>query len=188
MNEFEEYELNNMPSENEKAIFVINDLSSLNCAFRKTAALKKRVKEVSDLADKERFRINDWEQKELNKYRDNISYFESKIEDYHRTVLQQNSKEKTIKTPYGIVKSTRRKAAAEKVNELYIIDYAKKNRPDLLELEVNEKLDWSGLKKTLKVVEFGGEEMIIDENGVIVPGVAVVPEHITFKVEVDSNE
>lgn len=188
MNEFEEYELENMPSDEEKKIFIIKDLSGLNWAFRKMAALKKKINEVESLADQEIQRINDWREKELDKYQGNANYFEEKIKNYHESVLAIDDKEKTIKTPYGKIKSVTNKAAPEKVSESELIEYARNNDPELIDLDVKEKLLWSELKKKLKVVEFEGEEMVVDENGMIVPGVIVKPENTTFKVEVDYNE
>jgi hypothetical protein len=50
---------------------------------------------------------------------------------------------------------------------------------------IKESIKWGDLKKTLQVVEVNGKQVVIDENGQVVPGVVVKPESITYSVEVE---
>lgn len=185
MNELQRMELEELSQENEhKQQFVIKDLQGLNWAFRKMNALQAAIKDVKQLADAERERIARYEKSEMDKYSGDLSFFEQKIKEYHENELLRDHKVKSIKTPYGTVKSTTIKATPDKTNEQALIDYVKRNELAFVEKETKVKLLWGELKKTLHVVEIEGLQMVVDSNGEIVPGVIVKPETTTFKVEV----
>lgn len=186
MNKLQEQELFELESQQqeERKVFVITDLNGLNWAFRKMSAIQAKQNEVKQLAQAERDRIDKWEKKECAAFEDDLAFFAHKITEYHASVLAEDSKAKSIKTPYGIAKSTTSKAAPEKVDESALIEYAKTNELDFVEVETKEKLKWAELKKTLKVAEFNGEQVVIDADGQVVPGVIVKPETVSFKVEV----
>ena len=52
-------------------------------------------------------------------------------------------------------------------------------------VKVKKELAWGDLKKTLKVADKDGQQIVIDENGQVVPGAAVKPQTTTFKVEIE---
>ncbi|MGN7478998.1 host-nuclease inhibitor Gam family protein [Solibacillus silvestris] len=186
MNKLQEQELFELEEQHqqERKVFVITDLNGLNWAFRKMSAIQAKLNEVKQLADAERERIADWEKKESAAYQDDLAFFSHKISEYHASVLANDPKAKSIKTPYGVAKSTTSKAQPEKADEQALIEYAKTNELDFVEVETKEKLKWAELKKTLRVVESDGELIVVDADGQVVPGVAVKPETVSFKVEV----
>lgn len=184
LQELELLEVENMQEE-QKNVFVIKDINGLNWVLRKIGAINAKLKEIKSLADSERQRIDEWEKKESADLKNDISFFEHKVFEYHMQVLQENPKEKSISTPYGKVKSTTRSAQPEKADESSIFDYVEQNELSFVDVQTVKKLNWAELKKTLTVVEKeNGEQVVIDSNGQLVPGVSVKPSETTFKVEV----
>lgn len=184
MNKLQEVELEEMDSvESEFNKFEINDIDSLNWAFRKLSALKSKEKETKQLADKERIRITSWEQSELSHVRSSIEFFETMAAQYHMKQLAEDPKSKTISTPYGKVKSTTSKAQPDKYNEEQLLEFVKNN--ELPFVETVEKLKWGELKKSLQVVELNGQQVVVDVSGQFVPGAIVKPQSTTFKVEIE---
>lgn len=185
MNQLQEFELNELEQQGEQQqTIVITNLDGLNWAFRKMNALQAKINDVKALADAERLRIANYEKQETEKYRADLEHFEHHVKEFHASVLAQDPKAKSIKTPYGVAKSTTSNVAPEKVDEQALIEYAKTNELAFVEVEVKEKLKWAELKKTLKVVESDGAHVVIDAEGQVVPGVSVKPKTVTFKVEV----
>ncbi|MEK5215282.1 host-nuclease inhibitor Gam family protein [Psychrobacillus sp. FSL H8-0487] len=184
MNKLQEVELEEMDSvESEFNKFEINDIDSLNWAFRKLSALKSKEKETKQLADKERIRITSWEQKELSAVRSSIDFFETMAAQYHMKQLAEDPKAKTISTPYGKVKSTTSKAQPDKEDEDKLLAFVKAN--NLPFVKTTEEIKWGDLKKTLQVVEKDGVQIVINVNGQAVPGATVKPQTTTFKVEIE---
>ncbi|MCH7321752.1 host-nuclease inhibitor Gam family protein [Solibacillus sp. MA9] len=185
MNVLQEQELFELEQNGEESrVYVITDLNGLNWAFRKMSAIHAKVNDVKALAQAERERIDKYELSELAKYENDLAYFTQKITEYHATVLADDPKAKSIKTPYGVAKSTSSKAAPEKADEQALIQYAKSNEIDVVEVKTTESLKWAELKKTLSVVESDGELVVVDSDGQRVPGVTVKPPSVSFKVEV----
>ncbi|MED4887793.1 host-nuclease inhibitor Gam family protein [Lysinibacillus fusiformis] len=162
--------------------FEITDLDSLNWALRKVHAYDAQLKEIQTVANSERQRIDSWEQRESKGINESIQFFHNLIAEYHTKVLTEDPKKKTLSTPYGKSKSTTSKAQPDKVDEEQLINFVEEN--ELPFIEKVPKLKWGDLKNTLKVVDKDGEQIVVDENGQVVPGVAVKPQTTTFKVEI----
>ncbi|MGK4042221.1 host-nuclease inhibitor Gam family protein [Heyndrickxia oleronia] len=165
----------------EQTQFEITDLDSLNWAFRKLSALKSKEKEIKQLANVERDRIDQWEKSELSTIENSTSFFESLIQQYHAKQLAEDPKVKTISTPYGKSKTRKSKEAPEKANEDELLEYVLEN--EMLDF-IKNSVKWSDFKKTLKIVEISGEKVVVDENGQLVKGVTVKPESISYSVEI----
>ncbi|WP_193767138.1 host-nuclease inhibitor Gam family protein [Lysinibacillus parviboronicapiens] len=184
LQEIELYELNEMQPQ-EKQIFVIKDIDGLNWVLRKINAANAKLNEIKSLADAERERINAWEKRESTGLVSDITIFEQKIIEYHSHVLTNDSERKSIVTPYGKVRSITNEAQPERLDDEALFNYVVANKLPYVEVNTSRKLQWGELKKTLKVVQQGNEEIVVDENGQVVPGVTVKPRTTTFKVEVD---
>lgn len=187
MNKLQEVELAEMEymetTNSESTKFEITDIDSLNWVFRKLSALKSKGNGIKQLAEKERLRILSWEQGELSTMKNSVEFFESMISQYHMKQLEVDPKTKTISTPYGKTKSTTSKAAPEKQNEEQLLSFVEENK--LPFVETKKSLKWGELKKTLQIVEKDGQQIVIDENGQVVPGASVKPQSTTFKVETE---
>lgn len=179
MNQLQETELETI-EQNES--FKIDSIDSLNWAFRKLAAYQAQKQEIQNLAQNERDRINYWEKGELKSIDDSMSYFQSKIQEYHSQILTEDDKKKTLSTPYGKSKAKSSKAQPEKQDEEKLITFVEEN--ELKFIKIEKKLQWGELKKTLKVAEKDGQQIVIDENGQEVPGVIVKPESVSYSVEI----
>ncbi|MFJ8102826.1 host-nuclease inhibitor Gam family protein [Lysinibacillus sp. NPDC096212] len=162
--------------------FEITDLDSLNWALRKVHAYDAQLKEIQTVANSERQRIDSWEHRESKGINESIQFFYNLIAEYHTKVLAEDPKKKTLSTPYGKSKSTTSKAQPDKVDEEQLIIFVEDNKLPFVEKVPN--LKWGDLKKTLKIVEKDGEQIVVNENGQVVPGVAVKPQTTTFKVEI----
>jgi thioesterase domain-containing protein len=186
MNLLQANELNDWKQEKEqveeKKHFEITGLDSLNWAFRKLAAFKAKEAEITELAKKERERIDFWEAEQKKTIQAEVEFFESLINQYHAKVLQEDPKAKTLSTPYGKSKARKSKAQPDKTNEKEILQHVLDNN---MEEYIKPSLKWADLKKSLRIVEVDGKQVAVDENGQVVPGVTIKPEEIKYSVEVE---
>lgn len=179
MNQLQAHELENWNGqEEERQGFQITGMDSLNWAFRKLAAIKAKEAEIINLAKAEKERIEHWEATEKASLNNDIEFFEGLINQYHAQVLKEDPKAKTLSTPYGKSKSRASKAQPDKADEATILNYIEENG---MTEYIKPSLKWADFKKSLKIAG----DKIVDENGQVVPGVAIKPESITYKVEVE---
>jgi len=178
MNELQKWELEEV--EEEKQAFEITDLNSLNWAFRKLQAYKAKEQEITDLAAAERQRIDTWEQTQKKSVTDSISFFEGLINQYHAKVLAEDPKAKTISTPYGASKARAVKAQPKKADEKAILKHVLENG---MNAYVKPTLNWADLKKNIRIADVDGKLVAVDENGQVVEGITIEPEHIKYSVE-----
>lgn len=179
MNQLQEIELETVE---QYEGFKIDSIDSLNWAFRKLAAYQAQKQEIQNLAKNERDRIDYWEKGELKSINDSMSYFQSKIQEYHSQILAEDGKKKTLSTPYGKSKAKTSKAQPEKQDEEKLMAFVEENELDFIKTE--KKLQWGELKKALQIAEKDGQQIVIDENGQEVPGAAVKPESVSYSVEI----
>ena len=88
----------------EKERFVVDNEQKANWALRKIKQLQEKQKENAALAASEIRRIAEWERDVNGELQNNINFFTRLLSDYHRQVLEQDPKAKTIKLPYGTLK------------------------------------------------------------------------------------
>jgi Bacteriophage Mu Gam like protein. len=182
VNLLDQYEIEEIEQQEIKPRFEITDLNSLNWAFRKLKAYKAKEREIEEVANAERERIDAWEEEEKKKIKDSIQFFESLIFQYHSKIMAQDPKTKTLSTPYGKSKARKVKAQPEKADENAILKHVLNNGMDEY---IKPTLIWGEFKKSLKLVELDGKKVVVDENGEIVPGVIIKPEETKFTVEVE---
>jgi hypothetical protein len=178
---FLEEDLQNEDIESVKTRFEITDLGSLTWTFENVKALKDKEKEIKEVAQVQRSKIDYWENKELSTINSSLEFFQNLIAEYHSKVLAADPKKKTIKTPYGNAKAKTSSEQPVKFKEEEILQHAiESGMDDYLKTE----LKWGEFKKQLKIVEISGEKVIVDSNGQLVPGVKVKPATTTFSMEV----
>jgi len=165
-----------------KQRFEITGLDSLNWAFRKLAAIKAKEEEIGKLVERELERIKLWETEQKKAIQQDKEFFEGLIQQYHAKQLAADPKAKTLSTPYGKSKARATKAQPDKADEEALLHYVKANKMDEF---IKESLKWGDLKKTLKVVSIGEKEIVVDNNGEVVPGAIVKPASITYSLEVE---
>ncbi len=166
-----------------KERFKIDNLDSLNWAFRKLSALEAKKREINKLALAEMERIQAWEDAELRSIQGSYDFFQSLVTEYHFKELEQGPKKKTIATPYGKAKSRLSKETPDKASEEKLLAHVKASGMDEF---IKESVKWGDFKKTLKIFEAeDGKKVVLDENGQFVQGAIVKPETVKFSVEVE---
>ncbi|GIN17485.1 hypothetical protein J32TS2_28410 [Shouchella clausii] len=162
--------------------FKITDQESLNWAFRKIAALKTQMEETDAIAAKEIERIHLWAAEQHKPVKQSIEFFESLITQYHMQLLESDPKApKTLKTPHGKSKSTRRKPAPVAVNKDKLLEHVKEAG---MSDYIKEEIRWGDFKKTLSITTADGQSVVVDAWGQRVEGVEIDQGGTTFKVEV----
>ena len=165
-------------SEEEKQGWSINNLESVNWALRKIAALNKQITENEQLAKEEKYRIDQWEQKENNSHKQSIEFFEQKISEYHRELLVDDPNAK-IKTPYGQV--SLRKVAAK-------IEYGNDTVQELKDIgldeyvRIKEEVNKADLKKILTITD---DLKVVTEDGEVLNSAIVTPESHKTVIKVE---
>lgn len=167
----------------ERDAFIVNNLSKLGWAFQKLAALQAKEQEIKDYAKAEVERIKAWEKEEVGKLANDIQFFQGHIERYHFSQLLDDSKAKTISTPYGKSKSTTSGPAPQSVDDKALLQHIKTNGFTEY-LKVEESVKWGEFKKLIKITETDDGLAAFDEDGQAIPGVVINPEKTTFKTEV----
>ncbi|MDX8367894.1 host-nuclease inhibitor Gam family protein [Cytobacillus sp. IB215665] len=180
MNALHEEELENI--EEQKQGFSITDIDSLNWAFRKISALKAQQRKITKLADAERERIDQWEEKELRDINNSLQFFETHISKYHANQLAENPKAKTISTPYGKTKARSSSEQIDKVNEDTLLKHVQASN---LNDYIKPTLMWGEWKKSLKIVDINGKRVVVDELGQKVEGISIKQADTKFSVEVE---
>lgn len=158
--------------------FRIENIDQLNWALRKLAAIKAKENEVRRLADAERQRIAEWEQKELAALERDRSFFEGLVQEYALTQREADPKWKAS-TPYGRV-SFRRQPAKWQYDDQKLLEYLKASgRTEFV--RIKEEVNKADLKRALKVQD---GRAIDPETGEIVPGIVIEeqPEKLVIDV------
>ncbi len=160
--------------------FKITSLEQATWAFRKMAAIDAKKAEIKSLADAERQRIADFEQREQSLLDSNRSFFESLLAQYGMSERDKDPKFKA-KTPYGSI-SFRAQADKWEYEEDKLVESLKSaGMNDLIRIKEEPKKD--ELKKLASVNDDG---MVYTPNGEELAGVKVVaqPVKLVIKVEV----
>lgn len=104
MNALQLYELKNIEAmdEEQKSRFKITDLSSLNWALRKLAAIEAHRKEIDKMVDDQIAELEHFRQNSHAKHGDSYTFFNSLIEEYAAKKREQDPGFRDV-TPYGSV-------------------------------------------------------------------------------------
>lgn len=114
--------------------------------------------EMNKLCDEEIERtnkaINTFREKRQNEYKRKKSYFESILKDYAMNELQ-DKKTKTLKLPNGNISFKKQQPKFKYENETQIREFVKILQPELVKVDIVEKLDKTALKKRGEIKEDG---------------------------------
>ena len=158
------------------APFIVNSVDKAIWAMRKIATIDQSIAEVDKAADAVVDRTNAWRVEEVKRISSQRGFFEGLLEGYHRRIMADNPKQKTIKLPHGQLQI--RAQQPEFVRDgKKIIEWADKEMPVVITRE--PKLDWGTLKDSLKIVE----NIAMTSQGEVVPGITVVPRGDKFSVK-----
>lgn len=160
--------------------FRIETVDQLNWALRKLAAIRAKENEVKKLAEAERERINQWEQRELAGLERSKQFFEALIQEYAAEQRKNDPKWKSTSTPYGKI-GYRKQPAKWGYNDEELLNYLKAaGRHEFI--RVKEEVNKADLKKALIVKE---GRAIDPETGEVVPGITVEDPGEKLVIQID---
>jgi len=164
---------------------VDNDRRAVWC-LRKIKHLKQKQQKNDELAaaeikeiQKEINEVQEWLDKENEKYQNSIDYFESLLYSYAVSLRKDNPELKTHKLPFGQLQF-RSKRPKWNYDNAKLLDFITSNYRELV--KVKESIDKRKLKQVTEVV---GDKVVLKETGEIVEGVEVVERDEEFQVKVD---
>lgn len=160
--------------------FQITDLGGASWAMRKLAAIRRRQDEVRRVADSEVTRIQDWAATQVRSLDQDGAYFESLLTDYHRRLVAEDPKAKTISLPHGALKCRAQQPEYIR-DEDELLAWAEAADPEAL-VEVKKSPRWAEIKKRGKP---SGQHLIDQDTGEVIAGVLVVPREPKFTVDVE---
>ncbi len=168
-------ELPEAPEQKER--FQVKDKEQAEWCLRQISRLSKEQAEIESTAQAEIKKITTWKNDQTESIQKSISFFEYLLTNYHRQVLQENPKAKTIKLPSGKLEA--RKAQPEFIrNKEEMLPWVEKNQPDYI--VIKKDIDWAGLKKVLNYENGTG---IDPDTGEVVPGLTVIDRGTAFRVK-----
>ena len=161
--------------------FNIENTEQAMWAMRKLASIEKERSEAIAAANAEIERIKTWLAAEEKKADDKRRFFDGLLEGYHRRVLTENPKKKTIKLPHGELQFRTQKPEFEK-DEKVLLDWAKVNKPQYVTEPppTESKLEWAELKKIINVMD---GKAVDPSSGEVIPGITVIERDSKFNIK-----
>lgn len=158
-------------TDDERERFRIDGPNTAEWALRKLARIEHQLAEDELVAQDEQERIDAWLRERSSAAERDASYFRSILTEWHREVLAEDPKKKTITLPAGVLKARKRPDTVDVVDFDALKDFAEGNgRLELLRVKVEP--DKPAIKKA------------VIEAGEAVPGVVPVAGDVAFTVEV----
>lgn len=173
--------------------FTIDNLEKAEWAVRKIARARRHLAEAKELAHAEQSRIVEWLADEEHRYQQSVEFLEELLARYHRHVLDDDPKAKTIRLPGG-------ELVARKAPDSLLIDESDERIDDTYAwLEANEpaaivtrrSIDKPTLKRKLVASdkpESGGFLAMDPVTGEVVPGVLFRLGETAFRVKTDGDQ
>lgn len=181
------------PAENDRP-WRINTEKQAVWAVRQLARARRLEEQACDLArhriDKikeaiapEIAAVEEWLGEELDRLGKQQETFETLLMIYHRSVLEDDEDQKTIRLPNGVLKSRKQQDRWE-ITENKFIPWAEKHAPFLLRRMVS--VDRLATKDGLEV-DYDGRVVLPmeDTDGLSVPGVTVTPMEPKFTIDTE---
>jgi phage host-nuclease inhibitor protein Gam len=168
-----------------KEPFTVDTQEKAAWALRKLRQIRQKQAENANTANaildglrREMEATQNWLKEQNEALEGDASYFVGALEAYHRKLMEENPKQKTVKLPFGTLKLRAQQPEFQR-DAATLLAWAKASRPDCV--KVKEEADWATIKKSL-IVQDG--KAIDTTTGEIVP-VDVVEREPVFSVEVE---
>lgn len=162
----------------------VTDKKSATWAMWMLQGLKQELRENDEVFQQEIERVTSWRDREAEKLNRHVAFFEEKLTMWHFEQLEKDPKgNKSIKLPYGTLKSRTTQNQPARLDDEALLEHLKSSG-DAEYVLVKESVDWAEYKKTLDIVRIDGMPIVVDENGAMVPGLAVKVGETSFSVEV----
>ena len=168
--------------------FIVCDLETAAEAQRRIAYFDDKKEEINKIVEEQLApflakieKIKQWGEEAKREYDEKQSFYANQLEYFMREEvakqLESGKKpKKTIKLPYGAISLKKQQPEFIK-DEESLFDYAK----EAGFVKVKESTDWASLKKACKNVG----DKLVDENGVVVPGIRIVEKEDKFELKLD---
>lgn len=157
--------------------FTVQTKDQAEWCLRQISRLKAKQSEIEELAKAEIEKINAWKEKETSTINSSIAFFEGLLKDFHRRILEEDPKAKTIRFPSGSLEA-RKMPPEYRRDEEKLLPWVEQNRPDFV--IVKKSVDWANLKKELS---FSNGAAVDPVTGEVVPGVEIVERGVDFRVK-----
>lgn len=157
----------------EREGFRIDNDGAADWALRKLAVIEKRMADADALADEEIQRVQEWLAQKRDEYERDRAWFDEQLEDYHRRVLEEDGKRKTIKLPAGTLHARKLPDNVEIADVDAFVAWARGEREDFI--------------RTSYAVDKAALKQAVLKDGEAIDGVTKVDGETTFKVEVRND-
>lgn len=173
-------ELAELGAPEQREAFRVTDLGGASWAMRKLHAIRQKQAEVRQVAEAEIARVQAWADQQTKAMEDNADYFVLLLVDYHRNLLAEDERAKTVKLPHGALKCRAQQPWYVR-DEDELLRWAEATDPENL-VQVKKSVKWSEIKQYGKAV---GEQLFDPATGEVIPGVTVIHREPKFTVEVE---
>lgn len=147
--------------------FTVTDLSSAEWALRKIARSQAWLDQQREMYEAERDRLDTWIAGCRQDHDDTASFFGRMLENYHRIVLEDDPRRKTVKLPSGELVARKSPETVTVVDpEAFVCEHGF----DSPLVRVKASPDMAAVKQAVK-------------DGEALPGVELVPGEVRFSVK-----
>lgn len=163
--------------------FRVHDESSAEWALRVVAKHRRRLAAHEDVAKATIEHTNEWLDGQRKRYLDSTEHLLGLLESYHRQVLDENPKARTLQLPSGTLKARKAPDVVDVTDVDAFVAWAEAGHDELLRIKTDP--DKPKIRSLLGHDETDG--VLVDPaTGERVPGLAWVVGEVAFKVETDT--
>ncbi|MBS4173509.1 host-nuclease inhibitor Gam family protein [Bacillus sp. FJAT-49736] len=176
--------------EETQEVFAVINLETATEASRRIAYFEERKAEIDAITEKQIApflekieKIKAWGEESKKEFIEKQAHYSNQLEMYLREEVKKQVEagkkvKKSIKLPYGFI-SLKKQQPEFVRDEKVLMDYAKANNY----VKYTESIDWATIKKQAVVQG----DMLVDEDGVIIPGIQVVERDEKFEIKLDTK-
>lgn len=162
-----------------KESFKIDDDSKATWAMRKLKVHVTQMNINKQIAEDEKKRIDEWLEAVNNPIQLKADFFTSHLVVYGKEQREQFER-KTVSTPYGKISSRQTQEKFEFTDKDIFLKFCENQSLDLIRIKTEP--DMEKIKAELVVTTDG---KIITKDSEMIPGIAIKPSEINYKVEVE---
>lgn len=165
----------------------VANIDEANWAARKLARLTRRRAEITASADRQRAAIDEWEARVARKLDADLTFYGGRLEVFHRLVLADDPKAKTVPLVEVTLTSTAGRVSVQVTDEAAAVAWAETNEHADIVTYPEPKIDKKEVAKEFgqKVSAEAGEYPVVDpDSGEVAPGIAFVRGERNFTAQV----
>lgn len=150
---------------------------------RRLARLRDRMAENVSVANSERQRVDIWLAGVNGRLDDQAKALEDALAAWHRALLADDPKRRTIRLPFGKIVARKRPSRIE-VDDDAFVPWAVANWPELV--RVRHTPDKPYIREHVEFITDGSAGIAMD--GEVIPGLARIEGEVAFSVDTDVEE